>query len=218
MMPMSTSVCHHIPDDILQAYVTGALPHVFSVVVASHVSLCDDCRATVEAQEALGGAVLEGCAPAPVDANLKARTLALLDAPIQIPTPEPAPQRAGIFPNAVMAELKGRPPKWKMLGGGIRQTILCAGREGSVRLLYIPGGRAVPDHGHNGLELTLVLQGAFSDETGRFGAGDVQVATDALDHSPVAERGDPCVCLAATDAPLRFHSFVPRLLQPIFRI
>lgn len=216
MTPMTNNLSHHIPDDILQAYVTGSLPHVFSVVVASHVSLCDECRAVFEAQEALGGAVLDRCNGQPADANLKVRTLALLDDPIRVAAPEP--QRSGIFPGAVMAELKGRPPKWKMLGGGIRQTILAAGAEGSVRLLYIPGGKAVPDHGHNGLEMTLVLQGAFHDETGTFGPGDVQVASDDLDHAPIANMGEACVCLAATDAPLRFHKVVPRLLQPIFRI
>jgi putative transcriptional regulator len=77
---------------------------------------------------------------------------------------------------------------------------------------------AVPDHGHNGIELTLVLQGAFRDETGRFGVGDLEVADDTLDHTPIAERGAPCICLAATDAPLKFKSLIPRLLQPLLRI
>jgi putative transcriptional regulator len=35
---------------------------------------------------------------------------------------------------------------------------------------------------------------------------------------PVAETGPDCICLAATDAPLRFNRMFPRLLQPLFRI
>ena len=101
---------------------------------------------------------------------------------------------------------------------GVRQSILSADREGSVRLLYIPGGQAVPDHSHNGLELTLVLQGSFSDETGRFGVGDLEIGDESLHHTPTADAGDPCICLAATDAPLRFNAFLPRLLQPLFKI
>jgi putative transcriptional regulator len=101
---------------------------------------------------------------------------------------------------------------------GVRQTILSSGREGSVRLLHIPPGQAVPDHSHNGLELTLVLQGSFSDDTGRFGVGDLEIADQALEHTPIADAGLPCICLAATDAPLRFNSFLPRLLQPLLRI
>lgn len=76
----------------------------------------------------------------------------------------------------------------------------------------------MPDHGHRGLELTLVLQGAFRDETDRFGAGDIEIADQELEHTPVAERGLDCICLAATDAPLRFNSFLPKLVQPFFRI
>ncbi len=105
-----------------------------------------------------------------------------------------------------------------MLGGGIRQQVISADKEGSLRLLYIPPGKAVPEHRHGGLELTLVLQGSFSDSAGRFKRGDVETADAATDHQPVADPGQPCICLAATDAPLRFRSFLPRLLQPLFRI
>ena len=101
---------------------------------------------------------------------------------------------------------------------GVRQSILAADRQGSARLLFIPPGQAVPDHGHNGLELTLVLQGSFSDATGHFGVGDLEIADQDLQHIPTADPGAPCICLAATDAPLRFRSLLPRMLQPLFRI
>ena len=76
----------------------------------------------------------------------------------------------------------------------------------------------MPDHGHRGMELTLVLQGAFRDETDRFGPGDVEIADESLDHTPVAEAGVDCICLAATDARLRFNALIPRLAQPFLRI
>ncbi|MDP1668230.1 hypothetical protein [Phaeovulum sp.] len=37
-----------------------------------------------------------------------------------------------------MAALNGLPPRWKALGGGVRQQILHADREASGRLLDIP--------------------------------------------------------------------------------
>lgn len=205
---------HHIPEALLRAYATGRLPHVFAVVVAAHVSLCDDCRAAVEAEEMVGGALLDRCGPAGLAPGARERLLAALDGP-----PPPPPIRAsGIFPAPVMQALGGDPPRWRMLGGGIRQQILSADAAGSLRLLYIPPGKAVPEHGHRGLELTLVLQGSFSDSAGRFARGDVECAHDEVDHQPVADPGAPCICLAATDAPLRFHAMLPRLLQPLFRI
>ncbi len=210
-----TAITHHIPDALLAPYAAGSLPHAFSVVVASHVSLCPDCRAAVEAHQVVGGIVLENSGAVALSDNLKDNILAQLDAPV---TPAPTHKRSGVFPGPVMEALKGKPPRWKSLGMGVRQDILSSDSDGSVRLLYIPPGRAVPDHSHNGMELTLVLQGSFSDATGQFCAGDVEVADEDLEHTPVADDGVACICLAATDAPLRFNSILPRLLQPLFRI
>jgi putative transcriptional regulator len=68
------------------------------------------------------------------------------------------------------------------------------------------------------MELTLVLQGAFRDEAQRFARGDIEIATEADEHTPVAIGDEDCICLAVTDAPLRFNAMIPRLLQPLFRI
>jgi putative transcriptional regulator len=68
------------------------------------------------------------------------------------------------------------------------------------------------------MELTLVLQGAFADENDRFGRGDIEIADEDLEHTPVALAGEDCICLAATDAPLRFRGLIPRLAQPLLRI
>ncbi len=209
-----TGINHHIPDNLLDQWHAGTLPEPFAVVVAAHLSICSTCRARMESIDMLGGIVLDREAGTPMSGEAKSRMMAALD----LPSPKPAPAPSGIFPSAVMTALGGGPPRWRMLGGGIRQQILMADETGSLRLLYIPPGRAVPEHGHQGLELTLVLQGSFSDSGGAFHRGDVETAQEDVDHQPVAGEGDPCICLAATDAPLRFTSMLPRLLQPIFRI
>ncbi|WP_278923374.1 MULTISPECIES: ChrR family anti-sigma-E factor [Pseudophaeobacter] len=210
-----TAITHHIPDHLLASYAAGTLPHAFALVVASHISMCNDCRAAVAAHQAVGGAILEATSASPLSSGLRASVLAQLDAPARA---EPIYDRSGIYPGPVVAALQGQQPKWKALGMGVRQTILTADAESNARLLFIPAGQAVPDHSHNGLELTMVLQGSFSDSTGRFGIGDVEIGDEDLDHTPTADPGDPCICLAATDAPLRFKALIPRLLQPLFRI
>lgn len=210
------AIRHHVPEPLLVAYAAGSLGHAFALVVAAHVSLCVDCRARLAAVEAAGGVVLDGLEGAAVSQGVKAALMARLDEP-SLPPP-PLPARSGIYPGPVALALGGQAPKWRKLGGGVRQMRLHHDGEGSLRLLFIPPGRAVPDHGHGGLELTLVLQGSFTDQTGRFGAGDVEVANHEIDHRPVAGSDKSCICLAATDAPLRFAGIVPRLLQPLFGI
>ena len=210
-----TDMTHHTPDALLAAYAAGTLPQPFALVVAAHISLCLKCRAGFEAHQAIGGIVLEGFDAVEISSDLKTNVLSLLDTPDQEPD---VCARTGVYPGPVMQALKGKPPRWRRLGGGVKQNILSADESGSVRLLYIPPGQAVPDHTHGGLELTLVLQGSFSDETGRFDVGDLEVADEDLDHTPIADYGAPCICLAATDAPLKFNSVLPRVLQPLFRI
>ena len=210
-----TDISHHTPPAVLAAYATGSLAQPFALVVAAHVSMCAECRAAFEAHQAAGGAVLEAGDASPVARDVKDAVLQQLDDPV---VPAPRYTGSGVFPAPVMAALKGKAPRWKSLGAGVRQCVVHAGPEGATRLLYIPPGQAVPDHGHNGLELTLVLQGSFSDETGRFAVGDIEAADQDLEHTPIADSGPPCICLAATDAPLKFNSLIPRLMQPIFRI
>ena len=200
------------------AYSAGQLPEAFNLVVATHLSMCDDCRAALGAFEAVGGTMLDACEPAALSEGSLAATLARLDVPSA--APRPAPARRGLFPSALQDYVGGDigAVKWRPLGMGVKQAILPTGRDASARLLFIPAGQGVPDHGHRGMELTLVLQGAFRDATDRFGPGDVEIATEDLEHEPVAEPGEDCICLAATDAPLRFRGLLPRLAQPLLRI
>lgn len=201
------------------AYSAGDLPEAFNLVVATHVSLCDECRARLAAYDAVGGAVIETCGAADMSDDSLNACLARIDGMPQANARRPM-RRAGVFPAPLADYVGGGVDKvrWRNLGMGVRQAILPTGKDASARLLYIPAGQAVPDHGHRGLELTLVLQGAFRDDNNRFGPGDIEIADEAMEHTPVAEAGEVCICLAATDAPLRFNAIIPRLAQPFLRI
>lgn len=213
------SIRHHLTDQLLMAYAAGDLPEAFNLVTATHVSLCDECRARLASFEAVGGAMLETADVVEMSDDSLMACLDRIDGLSQANARRPL-KRAGIFP-APLADYVGGGPgkvKWRNLGMGVKQAILPTGKDASARLLYIPAGQAVPDHGHRGLELTLVLQGAFRDERDRFGPGDVEIADEAMEHTPIAEAGEVCICLAATDAPLRFNAIIPRLAQPFLRI
>ena len=107
---------------------------------------------------------------------------------------------------------------WSPLGGGIRQHLIETGDETRARLLYIPPGEDVPQHTHQGLELTLVLAGSFADGDEEFHVGDIEVADETVDHTPVSGPNGPCICLAVTDATLVFRSWLPRMIQRFAKI
>ncbi|MCC5984387.1 MAG: cupin domain-containing protein [Rhodobacteraceae bacterium] len=215
---------HHLNDELLMAYSAGTLPEAFSLVVAAHVSLCDTCRARLEGFDAVGGAVLDGIGDG-IDLSAGAleatmARIAAMERDGAPAVPRPAARRNAVLPGPLRDYVGGdlEAVRWRPVGGGVRQAILPTSESASVRLLHIPAGTAVPDHSHGGLELTLVLQGAFRDEHDRFGPGDVEIATPDVHHTPVAEPGPDCICLAATDAPLRFSGWLPRLAQPFVKI
>lgn len=210
---------HHIPPNVLAAYAAGTLEEAYSLVVACHVSLCDTCRADLTAYESVGGSLLDGPDEVSLDPGALDATMALIQSAPELPRPRPA-RMASSFPEPLQHYAGADPDavRWRSVGGGVKQAVLNCSGNATARLLYIPGGMAVPEHGHNGLELTLVLQGAFSDSVARFARGDVEVGDGDLEHQPVAAEGDACICLAATDAPLRFKGLLPRLFQPFLGI
>lgn len=213
-------ITHHLSDALLMAYSAGSLPEAFSLTIATHISMCDDCRARLAAFDAVGGALIEGSDSAALAGDSLAATLT------RIRSGQPQAERptaraaSGLFPAPLRDYVGGDldAVRWRAVGMGVKQAILPTSRAATARLLFIPAGAAVPDHGHRGTELTLVLQGAFSDSVDHFGPGDIEVANEDLNHTPVADIGADCICLAATDAPLRFRGLLPRLAQPFLRI
>jgi putative transcriptional regulator len=219
---MKNNIKHHLTDQILMGYSAGALPEAFNILVASHLSLCDECRAHLASFDSIGGAVLDSTPGAL--ATLDDDSLAAVMARIENTPAASAPVRPKRRDTTVPAplcdyigdDLSG--VKWRNIGMGVRQAILPTSSDATARLLFIPAGAAMPDHGHNGTEMTMVLQGAFQDEDGYFARGDVETADADVNHIPVADIREDCICLAVSDAPLRFKGLLPRIVQRFIRI
>ncbi len=216
---MEQKIRHHLTDDLLMAYATGSLPEAFDLMVATHLSLCDHCRARAESFDAVGGCVLDDQPDtAQMSQDSLAATLSLIaQGP---PTAKPVRPACSVLPTPLQDYVGGNVNaiNWRPVGMGVRQAILPTTRDATARLLFIPAGAAMPDHGHKGTELTMVLQGAFSDEIDHFARGDVEIADEDLHHTPIADISEDCICLAVTDAPLKFNKLIPRLFQPFLRI
>ncbi len=217
------SVKHHISDAFLVDYASGSLSEGWSLAVASHLALCPECRQRLAVMEGAAGALLE---KVPADADVedawalfKTRAINLEAEEIR-PAP-PAPEPSAVLPEPLRSYVGGdlADLKWRALGRGAYQILIeTQDPETQVRLLRIPAGKPVPEHTHDGRELTLVLAGSFRDGEELFGRGDIEEADGDLLHTPTATEGEDCICLAVTEAPLKFSSWIVRLLQPILKI
>ncbi len=221
---------HHLSDEMIMAYAAGSLPVGQAMLARCHLDMCPHCQQRLFQAQMVGGALLDDMEETAVASTGFDQLMAELDdpeqdAPIQF-------EDRKLFANtsltdnsvpSVLTEVMGHgldDVKWKMVGPGIRQFVLpLESPEGEkVRLLKLSPGFVTPQHSHHGCEMTLVLRGSFSDESGRYKVGDIQEADDDIDHQPVADTDEDCICLTVTDAPLEFKNVMTRLLQPIVGI
>ena len=42
-----TKIKHHLTEPLLMGYAAGTLPEAFNLVIATHASMCDQCRAAL---------------------------------------------------------------------------------------------------------------------------------------------------------------------------
>lgn len=213
------SIRHHPSEALLVDYASGAMGAAQSLVIASHVHACAECRARVEAAEAVGGALLEELGPAAM--SDEALDLALA----RIERPAPAPERRVEAPQppdwiAVPLEVReaARRKRWVAPGVWVAPVLANAAGEPLSYLLRVGAGMRMPEHTHAGCELTLILKGSFRDGESVFRAGDVAEADDDVEHSPHIAADGECVCLVACDNPLIVRGVIARAVQAIARI
>jgi len=216
-------ISHHIPDEMLVAYAAGSASEAWSLIIATHLSLCGDCRTVVSNTEKVGGEFLESLVPEELASDAFELLMEMIDGQMEQDeaSAEPVTQVPSVLPEPLRSYVGSdlHALKWRRLGkGAFHIPIATKGGKAQARLLKVPAGQPVPMHGHNGEELTLVLAGSFSTYQGEFRRGDIETADDDVEHMPVAGAAEDCICLAVTDAPLRFKSFGARLVQPFIGI
>lgn len=201
-------------------YAAGALPQAFDLVVASHVSLSSDSRSRLDGLEALGGAILDDIDTVDLADDSLDQVMKQIAGTEPDAKPDAVLETQSTFPDPLRRAVGGDldAVQWRAIGMGVKQAVLHDDENGTARLLSIPAGGEMPKHSHRGLELTLVLQGAYRDEDGRYARGDIEEAGEETNHTPVAEDGEACICLIATDARLKFESLLPRIAQPFIGI
>jgi len=187
-----TAPIHHPSAAVLTDYSSGALRPAFGVVVAAHLEACPHCRATLRGLEALGGEMIAVLPETSLSEQALPRVMAGIERPV-----DRAPEGAHTTVDRV--------PFGRELWLGPGMGIAKAKMEGGDLLykLRLPAGQPTFPHGHDGIEYTTVLTGAFDDGFHIYSAGDFAEAGDDLHHKPHVTPGSECICLIASERPLR---------------
>lgn len=219
--------CQDTYESLLMGYAFGVLDRAQSLIVASHLLLSPKARALTSACEHMAGALLErDCPPTDMRPGALERVLSALDSgPCADGTCKPCaeglclPEELGTLPGPVIETLSGAPEPfaWKPLGSGFCSYDLalkeCASK---ARFMKLDPGTKTPQHGHGGIEITLVLGGAVMEEGDVYRRGDLLVADETLTHTQQSCPKAGCVCMVVTSAPVKLTGLAS-VLNPFLK-
>jgi putative transcriptional regulator len=210
---------HHPKNTTLAEFAAGTLDEGRSLVVASHLALCGECRDFVAALEQAGGQMLTEIATMAMAEGAAARALSLLDGE-RPGAARPKPAAVPVWQPEQKTLLGYELGPWRWIAPGLHHRVVKVPPGGETRVFMlkaVPGLR-MPEHSHTGTELTCVLSGAFIHEGGRYAVGDCDDADEDDGHSPVIDSAEDCICLIAMQGQLKLSGVLGRLMQPFIRI
>ncbi len=204
-------------DWFLAQYALGTLPRAGMVLAETYLALNPGKVPAVRQTENVGGWALDGMEPV----AMRGSALALLAGAEATPANDDKAARDGGGLPDTLADIIGMPLSdvpWRWRGFGTYEYRLKALEDDGIvaRLIKVHPGRGVAQHTHEGLEATLLLDGAYAHEGGRFARGDLELATPDIDHRPTAEGDRDCICFAVSEAPMRFTGRIGRLFDVFF--
>jgi putative transcriptional regulator len=208
---------HHPPDELLLDFATGAQPAALRLTVGSHLHFCPSCRCAVADLEALGGALILNIDPVETSEDVLQACLARLDeaatnghlTPDRTTMCDRVPPALRPYLNRDLAALP-----WQSVGGFFDEVKLPRLTPGHrVSMVRVAPGRHVPEHGHDGNEFMLVLNGGYCSGGRHFRVGDFAFCDGSEDHTPVADDGEDCICLLVLDGPLAFRDADGRRIE-----
>ena len=168
------------------------LPEAFNLVVATHVSLCDDCRARLAALRGRGRR-----------ADRRRRSGSAVRRAVSRRRWPGSP--AGRRPHAAPRQAAARPVsrrRWRdYVGGDLCRGEMAPARHGRAAgdpadrqarrwrgcSTFPRSGGARPRPPRHGTDAGAARR--LSRQTDRFGPGDLEIAAEDLEHTPVAEAG-----------------------------
>ena len=228
---------HHPNAAILKDFVDGTLADSVSLIVSSHVELCEHCQQQVSMLTAQAAdSVFESDTSAfesdtsglqlsdsEMDAFLADDEEFDFDAIEQITadssqaievTPEVQQVTVADTTFTIPRALNSVARKdWMNLGKISRARLDFDDEAHHTSLLHIDKDGQVPCHTHKGFEITLLLEGSFEDEMGVYNKGDFIWLDGDHTHQPATKEG--CVCLTVSSDALYFTKGVSQLFNPL---
>lgn len=212
-------------EALLLSYAAGALNQAQNFAVTVHLALSPEAREFVRRCETIGAALMEcECEPVAMHEHALHNVLAQIENKRR----EEQRRRAAVMlppevriPLDLLDRISCRPcqPQWRNASySGLQVCELpmdC--RASAVHFIKSRPAAMVPHHVQRDVEITLVLDGAFVDETGMYRRGDMMVMDSETEHETQACRDKGLVAMVVTDSEVKFPAGLAALIQSFLR-
>jgi len=220
---------HHPKFQLIQAFVNGELPASLLAGIAIHIDMCPKCKKSIAllteqvAEQSFEEGFLDKFI---VDDNADLESISHLDFDEMIagitesadidsvttPVVKTVEFNKAVYtlPTVLNNIAVG---KTANVGKLSRSRLQLDENEVHSSLLHIQPGGGVPQHTHNGFELTVLLDGSFHDEDGEYVKGDFIMVEGNHKHHPISTNG--CLCYTVANGALHFTQGINKLLNPI---
>lgn len=220
-----TNIRFHPTDNVLTCYSAGDLNPASSIMMSAHLEFCSHCRQRVAELEDTQARELTLTPSEPLSNELNDMLENILS---QQQTPQnkikeaidahiEVNNKAFRLPRALQRHEDKIGP-WSRLPGNIKRAHVATSGHCKMNFIYMDCDSSLPQHTHQGQEITLVLAGEFMDEHATYKPGDFILQTSQHQHSPKTRADQDCLCLTLLDAPLHFTSGLATLLNPFSQL
>jgi len=204
----------------LDLFVAGNAEPSLALILSAHIDMCQQCMQKCQKLQQIQsiGALSEGT-------RLDTQLSSMLQTITSLPQLKDQP--VALSPSKIL-ELDGKTfevPRslkryvqhtgnWSRLVGKLWQAPVDLGYMGKANFIYMEKGGKVPEHTHKGSELTLVIDGQYSDGLAHYDCGDFTLLDGQHKHLPHSDVDGGCLVFTIVDRPLHFTSGIARLLNP----
>ncbi|TEW52860.1 ChrR family anti-sigma-E factor [Psychromonas algicola] len=219
---------HHPKFELIQAYVNGDLPASLSMGISIHAEMCPACQQKIaqlteqvaessfEAQtiETESTSIGDTSSDTSFDFESMINNITLSAELDEVAKPVTKTitfkTKTYQLPKVLNRIKLG---KTANVGKLSRTRLQLDEDEIHSSLLHINAGGGVPEHTHKGFELTVLLDGSFSDDKGEYVKGDFIMLDTSIKHNPISQDG--CLCYTVANDALHFTQGINKLLNPI---
>lgn len=210
----------HPSSDQLLEFCAGSGSSAMSIMLSTHLHFCSDCRRRVNEYQSTAAVMFELQPIVEVEQDSFTNLLAKIKSePVQLkPTVKKAPSR---FPPVIEKLMKNGTESldWQKPMKNLRVSKLLKDESGLILgIHHLKSGGRIPHHTHRGAEISVVMEGGFSDEMGSYGPGDFIHLSKEHVHSPQADADGDCWLLSLVEAPVKLTGPMGWIINPFLKV